>query len=452
MKTQLFYFILFSTLMINACQPAKDTSFDVADPTIMHQSLQKLTDIMVYDIFSPPVSSRIYAYSNIAAYEALVPGYPEYQSLAGQLKELKAGPQPEAGKEYCFPLAGVHAFLKTGKNFIFSEEVMNAYEQELYTKYQQALPEDVYERSMAYGDTISQHILAWASHDNYKQTRTFPKFSVSDAPGRWQPTPPDYMDGIEPHWAKIRTLVLDSCSQFKPAKPSEYSMEKGSAFYNEAKEVYETGVNLTEEQTAIASFWDCNPYVSHHQGHVMFATKKITPGGHWMGITSIATQLDSASMMESVEKYTMVSISLFDGFISCWDEKYRSNLIRPETVINANIDEDWMPLLQTPPFPEYPSGHSVISTSAAVALTSMYGEKFHFVDSTETPYGLPVREFNSFLDASQEAAMSRIYGGIHYMPAISNGVEMGRKVGQLVVSRVHTRKTNTNLANNTAKK
>lgn len=451
MKMQHFYFILFAILAFSACKPEKDTDFKVDDPKILHQSLQKLIDIMVYDIFSPPVASRIHAYTSIAAYEALIPEHPEYQSLAGQLNELEAMPQPEAGKEYCFPLASMRAFLKTGKNFIFSEDVLEAYEQELYPKYQNTLSEDVYKRSMAYGDAVAQHIIAWASHDNYKETRTFPKFTVSDAPGRWQPTPPDYMDGIEPHWNKIRTLVLDSAAQFKPDRPTAYSMEEGSPFYKEAKEVYEAGLNLTEEQAVIAGFWDCNPYVSHHQGHVMFATKKISPVGHWMGITSIVAQMDSASMVESVEDYALVSIAMFDGVISCWDEKYRSSLIRPETVINMHIDEDWMPILQTPPFPEYPSGHSVISTSAAIALTSLYGQEFHYVDSTEVVYGLPAREFDSFLEASQEAAISRLYGGIHYMPAISNGVDMGREVGNLVVNRIQTKAGDNNLADNTQK-
>ena len=142
--------------------------------------------------------------------------------------------------------------------------------------------------------------------------------------------------------------------------------------------------------------------------------------------------------MKTAETYAMTSIALFDGFISCWDEKYRSNLVRPETVINRKIDEDWLPHLQTPPFPEYTSGHSVVSTAAAVTLTNIYGDKFAFVDSTEVEYGLPPRSFTSFLDASQEAAVSRLYGGIHYRPAIDYGVDQGREVGKLLINRVKT--------------
>ena len=401
--------------------------------------MQTLTDVIVYDIFSPPVASRIYVYPSIAAYEALLPDYPDYRSFAGQLNGLEPIPAPDTTQPISLPLASVHAFLTAGKHFIFSEDRFNEFQQELYQQYEAAFPEDMFNNSLTYGEQVAQHILDWTEKDNYKQSRSFPKFTVNDAPGRWQPTPPDYMDGIEPHWSSIRPLVIDSANQFVPAPPSPFSMEEGSQFLEEVMEVYETINNLDEEQAEIASFWDCNPYVSHHQGHVMFATKKITPGGHWIGIAKIAAQQSEADMMRSLETYALTSIALFDGFISCWDEKYRSSLIRPETVINQHFDEDWMPLLQTPPFPEYTSGHSVISAAAATALTELYGEPFSYVDSTEVAYGLPPREFTSFRQASEEAAISRLYGGIHYMPAIDNGVAQGRQVGEFVISNISTR-------------
>ncbi|MEK6476292.1 vanadium-dependent haloperoxidase [Catalinimonas sp. 4WD22] len=438
MKTFKHLFLSGIILWAVSCQPK--TEMDFNDGELIHGAMQKLTDIIVYDIFSPPVASRIYSYASMAAYEALIHDHPEYQSLAGQISGLEEAPQPEEGKEYNFSLASIHAFTTVGRNLIFSEEKMDQYQQQVYSKYESALSSDAYENSLAYGQQVADHIMAWADKDNYKQTRTFPKFTVKDEPGRWQPTPPDYMDGIEPHWASIRTLVVDSAQQFRPAPPTPFSMDENSQFYKEMMEVYSTGVNLTDEQEEIAKFWDCNPYVSHHQGHVMFATKKITPGGHWIGITAIASRLANASLMQSIEAYTLTSIALMDGFISCWDEKYRSNLIRPETVINQHIDPDWTPLLQTPPFPEYTSGHSVISSSAAVALTHLYGEPFHFKDTTEVAYGLPPREFESFIKASEEAAISRLYGGIHYMPACEVGVKQGRQVGNFIVSNLTTKK------------
>jgi hypothetical protein len=251
------------------------------------------------------------------------------------------------------------------------------------------------------------------------------------------------MDGIEPHWKEIRTMVIDSSNQFAPKDPLPFNLTKGSLFQKQLMEVFEVTNQLNEEQVEIAKFWDCNPYVTHHRGHAMFATKKITPGGHWIGITAIATRQAKSTFDETVNAYANVSIALFDGFISCWDEKWDTLIVRPETLINQYYDEEWLPLLQTPPFPEYTSGHSVISRAAAVTLTDLYGDNFAFTDTTELLYGLPERKYNSFFHASDEAAISRLYGGIHYMMAIEEGVNQGHAVGSYVVDRLQTMRPST---------
>ena len=426
-----------SLLLLTQCQIDRSYEPKVANPTYLDKALAKLTDVIVYDIFSPPQASRIYAYPSIAAYEALQIKYPTYKSLSGQLKGLTPGPTPGDTAMCNLDIAAFQAFVVVGRTLIFSEAKMNEFIDQMHASYLEVgTPKKVLNYSIAFGEEVAAHILEWASKDNYNQTRTFPKFEIRDEPSRWQPTPPDYMEGIEPSWNKIRTFVIDSAEQFTPPLPTTYDMTEGSPFYDEVIEVYSTVKDLDEEQTAIAQFWDCNPYVSHHKGHVMFATKKITPGGHWMGIAQLAARKDGADMMKTTMTYAMTSIALFDAFISCWDEKYRSNLIRPETLINKHIDEDWVPLLQTPPFPEYTSGHSVISSAAAIMLTHIYGDNFAFDDSVELAYGLPVRSFDSFIDASKEAAISRLYGGIHYMPAISNGVEQGQKIGIFITKNL----------------
>lgn len=425
--------------MSMGCQQNTNYTANADAPMELHKAMRQLTDVIVHDIFSPPVASRIYAYPSIAAYEVFRQGNPDYQTLAGQLHALEAFPQPKAELEYDFTLAGLQAFIEVGKMLIFSEDKIQGYQDTLYLRFKkQGIPRDVFKNSVAYGDAVAAHVLAWADKDNYKQTRTFPKYTVTQEDGRWKPTPPAYMEGIEPHWNQIRPFIIDSATQFVPIRPSEYDMRKTSTFYDEVMEVYETSRTLTDEQVEIARFWDCNPYVSNVQGHVMFATKKITPGGHWIGITDIVTRQVEANLIQTSEAYARVSIALADAFISCWDEKYRSNLIRPETVINEHLDPDWTPILQTPPFPEYTSGHSVISRSAAVTLTDLMGDNFSFVDSTEVKYGLPPRNFSSFLHASEEAAISRLYGGIHYMPAIDNGVKQGEKVGEYIVAHLST--------------
>ncbi|NBB89138.1 MAG: phosphatase PAP2 family protein, partial [Bacteroidetes bacterium] len=251
--------------------------------------------------------------------------------------------------------------------------------------------------------------------------------------GKWVPTPPNYMDPIEPHWGDLRPFTFKDGAQFAPEPPTEFNMTEGSKFHREAREVYEIVNSLTKEERKIAAFWDCNPYVVLHKGHFMQPIKKITPGGHWMGITRIVCQKSDLSFAESLKTYTYVAVALADAFISCWDEKYRSSYIRPETVINTFWDDKWLPTLQTPPFPEYTSGHSVISTAAARALTHLMGDDYSFVDEVEVEYGLGKRAFPSFLAASEEAAISRVYGGIHFRPAVEVGVNQGHEVADQVL-------------------
>ena len=417
---------------------------EVADPEYFHRSVKQLTDVIVHDIFSPPVASRIYAYSSIAGYEAMAAGDPNLVSLAGQIPHLTPVPAPPASVEISYPVAAVVAQMKVGKSLIFSEEKMDAYRDELFAELQQVrMPVEVFDASVTYGEAVAQHVISWYDGDMYKQTRTFPKYSITNDEAKWQPTPPDYMDGIEPSWMKIRPFALDSASQFMPPPPTQYSLEADSKWMREAMEVYGVFNDVSEEESAerqaIAQFWDCNPYVSHTVGHLMFATKKITPGGHWINIAAIAARKADADFSRTVETYAKMSIAMFDGFISCWDEKYRSKLVRPETFINRHVDQEWRPLLQTPPFPEHTSGHSVVSRACAIVLTDIYGDNFSFDDDSEMEYDLPTRSFSSFLAASEEAAISRLYGGIHYRPSIDYGVKQGEAVGKHVLNTIRTR-------------
>ncbi|NRB52618.1 MAG: vanadium-dependent haloperoxidase [Saprospiraceae bacterium] len=401
------------------------------------RSVENLTDIQVHDIFSPPVASRVYTYPCIAAFEALCPAYPDQESFANHLSDLSPLNIEVDTAAVSVELAAIYAFNQVGKQLIFSEERMEAWQEEVDSLVNswQVNPKLV-KASKEYATEVAQHILSWAQGDNYAQTRSMPKFSVTDDPSRWKPTPPAYMEAIEPYWNKIRTMVIDSAAQFTPPPPPPFDLDEGSPFFSLVKEVYDVGNQLDEEQRLIASFWDCNPFVMNQTGHVMFATKKITPGGHWIGIAGVACRKAKTDFAETVKVHSMVSISLFDAFISCWDEKYRSSLIRPETIINETLDPDWLPTLQTPPFPEHTSGHSVISTAAAVMLTELFGDDFSFVDVVEVEFGLPERSFNSFIEASQEAAISRLYGGIHYRPAIEDGVTQGRQVGNFIAAQL----------------
>ena len=414
-------------------------------PEDFHRSVDKVTEIMIHDIFSPPVATRIFSYPNIAAYEIVARENPEYKSLAGQLPGLSPIPLPDSTTAVNYQVAAMVAHMELSKRLIFSEDRLEAHRDSLFSKWS-AVNEEELQASKAYGMQVADHIAQWMDKDNYKQTRTMPKFTVdTDDPARWQPTPPAYMDGIEPHWNKIRPFVIDSAAQFKPAPPPSFSMEEGSDFYKEVREVYEISEKITatgdeSEEVNIAKFWDCNPYVSVTRGHLMFATKKITPGAHWIGITKIASRKAGIGFDDTIYAYTRTAMALFDGFISCWDEKYRSNLIRPETLINQHFDDNWKPILQTPPFPEYSSGHSVVSGAASTVLTDIFGDNFGFEDDTEVPYGLPARTFSSFNQAAAEAAISRMYGGIHYRAAVEIGLQQGRDLGMYHVKKLEMRK------------
>ena len=430
--------VLFLMLAFTNCKNQLPIEITAED---YHLAQDQLTSVMVHDIFSPPLASRVYAYANIAAHEILAQeDGNDHASMASVLSEFN-GVSPIKDSLVNPRLAGLMAFMEVGKNLIFSVDRISEYMDDLSSKWKAQNPE-VYEASNRYAHQVVGEIKAWYDQDNYKQTRTYPKFSVDyDSPSRWQPTPPDYMDGIEPHWSKIRPFVLNSVSQFQPEPPPPFSMVPESDFYQELIEVYELVKEIQEneindERREIAKFWDCNPYVSTHKGHVMFALKKISPGAHWIGITKIISRNKNVDVSTTVAAYAKVSIAIADAFISCWDEKYRSNLIRPETIINKVLDENWYPVLQTPPFPEYTSGHSVVSGAASVILTDFFGDNIAFDDDTELSYELPIRSYRSFIHAAEEAAISRLYGGIHYRKAVDEGLKQGRNLGNYISQKL----------------
>lgn len=432
-----FLFVVIFCCIPFALKAGNDWRTITEDPVYIHRTMKKVTDVIVYDIYSPPVASRIYAYVTVAGYEAAISSGKEYNSYAGQLHGLNPLPKPNAVKEYSAGLSAVHAMLLVAEALIISEDTVKSFHNKLLQEYKSSgIPQPVYDSSLSYGKQIAAGILAWSSKDNYKETRALGKYAVLDDSITWKPTPPAYMQAIEPYWGRMRTFVLDSVKNFKPLPALPFSTDTSSAFYEEAKSVYDVGNTLTDEQKFIANFWDCNPFKMNVNGHVMYATKKISPGGHWINITAVACKQTNASLQKSAEAYACVSITLADAFIGCWDEKYRSIVIRPETYINNYIDQNWMPLLQTPPFPEYTSGHSVISAASAIILTNLFGDNFSYTDSTEVEFELQPRSFTSFNQAAEEAAVSRFYGGIHYNAAIINGITEGRKIGNYILNNL----------------
>ncbi len=435
---RILFYCLASLILVAGCKETgtKADSALLQDANLLHRNMNALTKVIIHDVFSPPVASRIYSYTSIAAYEAVRFIDPSYISIATQLNGLPPMPQPEKDKEYNFLLASTKAFFTVAEKITFSVDTLKRYEQGVYKDFESLLDSGTYKRSMAFGELIGNKVLERSAVDNYKKTRGMEKYLGSSDAGRWRPTPPDYLDGAEPYWNLILPLALDSCSQIKARPPFPYKADTTSDFYKVAKEVYSIGKNLTEEQKTIARYWDDNPFVLEHSGHLMFGNKKITPVGHWIGISSIACQMKNTPPAKTAEVYALTSIAIFDSFISCWHEKYRSQLVRPVTVINELIDRNWQPLLQTPPFPEHTSGHSAISSAAATILTNEFGDNFAFEDTSDLAYIGMKRDFRSFNLAAQEASISRVYGGIHYRSGVDAGAEQGTKIGEYIYRKL----------------
>jgi hypothetical protein len=428
-KRQFFYGLTFCIFLLG-CREKKET-YSINENTIDTDCLQHLTAVIVHDIFSPPVASRIYAYSNLAWYEAIRFTELKSSSISENLKGFEKMPIPEKSEKYDYTLTAVASFFKVSSSLIFSKDSLLKQQRKYFTYFEEKLSDDVFKNSTELGNKIAAIILKRASTDQYKITRGMPKYSVHNRPGKWQQTPPDYADAAEPNWKLIQPLLLDSALQLKPTVPPEYNLSKQSKYYKELMEVYNTSKNLTTTQDTIAKFWDDNPFVTAHEGHLLFANKKITPGGHWMGITTTLCKKANLSRIETSALHTLTAAAIFDAFIVCWAEKYRSEMVRPITVIREHIDPVWEAKLQTPPFPEYPSGHSVITAAASTVLTHYLGTNFSFIDSTEYKYLGLVRSFSSIEAAADETGISRLYGGIHYRSAIVEGKNLGVRIGAL---------------------
>ena len=423
-----FFTVVLLASFVLSCKQKQPLSIDITK--LQHQCVHRLTDVIVYDIFTPPVAARIYAYSNLAYYEALRFKEAKALSIAVKLKDFDAIPQPEKNKQYDYTLVAVKSFFTVAKALTFSKDSLTITETSLLKEFENSTNESVYKNSLVLGDSIAAVVLKRAAVDNYKKTRGMPRYSVFKETGKWQQTPPDYTDAVEPNWSLIKPLLLDSAAQFKPAPPPAFDLDKNSQYYKELMEVFTISKQITPSQDTIAHYWDDNPFVTEHTGHLMFANKKTTPGGHWMGIISILCQQKKADEIKTASAYAFTSCAIFDGFICCWDEKYRSRMVRPITVIRENIAPEWNSLLQTPPFPEYTSGHSVITAAASTVLSQLFGDAVAFHDTTELEYLGLERSFSSIQAAADEAGISRLYGGIHYRSAISAGKEQGQQVGQ----------------------
>jgi len=435
MNSNKTYFTYLIIICITACT-SKPKQQPELSPAAISNVITQMTEVMIHDITNPPLAARFFSYACLSGYEVVAQNNPSFKSMQGKLNGYPQLQKPDSIQQYSVTLSAVLAMLETAKKMQPSGKLLDIYEQQLIDSCSRlpGFTGEIVQNSQRYAMAVSKRILAYAKADNYNKISNYARYTPVNSEGCWYPTPPAYLPAVEPYFKTVRPFALDSCSQFLAPAPTPFSKEKHSPFYKMMLQNYETSKQMPVEYRAIAAFWDCNPFAVQDDGHLILSQKKISPGAHWLGIAGIACEKAKKSFNESMQIYTLVSVGLMDAFICCWDEKFRSNRIRPETAIRKYIDPAWQPLLQTPPFPEYLSGHSVISSCSATILSHYFGNSFSYTDSVEVSYGLPPRQFASFQQAAKEAAISRFYGGIHFMDAIENGLVQGQKVGERIVT------------------
>jgi hypothetical protein len=413
-----------AALMANAAQAAERPSPETVLRTWYRLVLELVRHTATY---SPPVASRAFAYLGVASYEIAASGDPSLNTLAGQLSGLEGLPARDGTQVYDDAVAINAALEDAVKNFFGNtgptgQRVMERFSAKWRERVAAGVPQEVVTRSIAYGQAVGSHVLKWSEGDGGAAVENmgFPyTYELTDGPAHWVPTSAIRQQQLPllPNWGRNRTFAMPDGKSCSLPAPPDYSEDKASTFYKEALEVYETKNNLTSEQKAIARFWSDDPMLSP------------TPPGHWISIALQILDDRKAGLAESADVLARLGVTLADAFIACWATKFEFDLLRPVTYIKRFIDPKWEALLITPPFPEYPSGHSTQSGAAALVLAHAFGENFSFSDATHERDNIKPRSYPSFWAAAEEAGVSRLYGGIHFRSAVTRGLEQGRCVG-----------------------
>ncbi len=461
-----------------------------ADPQLVAQWMKTSLAFVRSERLGPPVASRISAYSALALYEGYAAAAGgSLRSLGGQLNGLPALPSPEPVQPLDGAIVAAEAErvvtdslyrdgLPSTKRTIDSLAAAQVSAREAA-----GIRSAMRDRSVAHGRAIAAAILAWAATDSFYATRgrawtpttkreewsntaTVAQFvpqmlsgqsdlvqlnnpnvheDVENATSKGTftnrpkaegaTTLPSFnpMKPTEPFWGNLRTFVIPSGVACAPPAPPPYSETEGSAFWRMGKQFLDTVSALTPDQKQTALFWADNPIATG------------TPGFHWISVVSLMVSRRHLSADEAVELYTLTSLAIADAFIGCWREKYRSNVVRPVAYVQRVFNPKFQTVIPTPPFPEYPSGHSVQSSAAVEVLIARLGDTIPYFDSTQVDIGQPARRFATFSAARSEVAMSRVYAGVHYFPAVLDGLVQGQCIGKQV-NALKTRRPTSRLA------
>ncbi|MDB5246256.1 MAG: phosphoesterase [Segetibacter sp.] len=430
------FLIVFSIIILESC--SKQDSYVSYQPVATNYSakvaadwMQALRKVVQSETKNPPQASRIYAYAAIGLYEAVMPGMPGYKSLEGQIPDLTNLPNSRSYGRLDYTIAANEALYQISSKVFGSLKPENlAMMEDLHARYlgsaSATVSADVTGESKYFGKMIAEAVMNRANNDNFAATRNLSYIVPSPAvnPGFWAPTNA-VLTPLEPHWGKIKCFAMAKSDACTILSAIPFNTDKNSAFYKQAEEVVTTSQHLTGDQKAIAHWWADN------------SGQTATPPGHWVAIADQLAVQRNMSLGKAAEMYAFLNIAMADAFISCWDEKFKLNLLRPVTYIRNFTpgNTSWSPLIATPPFPEYPSGHSVASAAAGEILTHLLGNS-SFTDSSNVHLGLAPRTYNSFTEAANEAALSRLYGGIHFREAIENGMKQGKEVSKALFEKL----------------
>lgn len=369
--------------------------------------------------------SRLYATTAVALYEAIVPGMSGYQSLGKQLNGLPELPKPQPGVVLHWP-ASANAALAAVFRALYpntpaaNRQAIDSLEMAYEQGFRQIASAEEINRSAAFGRAIATAVVDWAKSDGSNDAKPY---TPPVGRGLWEPTPPAYGKAVEPNWGNNRPFVAAN-ADVDPGPPFPFSTDSSSPFYVATKEIYEVSLTRTPEQTAIADFWNDLP-----------DGKNYTSNGHWVSILTQVLTREKSSLAQAAEAYAKMSIAFSDACVSSWKSKYKYNVVRPVTAVRQILGyADWLPHIPTPAHPEYSAAHATLSAAAATALADVFGENYAFTDHSYEHLGMRPRPYASFLDAAREAAVSRVYGGIHYRFSGEAGLKQGQAVARNVLA------------------
>lgn len=428
----LLQLILISVMLLQSCQkaPSPIPQYTLNTNSAVARDWFKLHNKLIKETpgFTAPVAARSFGYAGITLYQAVVPGMNGYNSLAGKLNGLSIHElsKSEAGKSYNWGLVANAAMADFYRNTfktasIENKALIDKLENDYLSIFKDAISsQDELSRSITYGKQIAYEVNLYAKSDGMEEAykTNYPAYSFPVGKDKYRPTGSETTP-LQPYWGKVRPFMLIDVDQAQPVNPPVYSMEMNSTFYNQAIEVYNFSKSLTEEQKTIGEFWA--------DGDGTY-----TPPGHSISIATQVLEQERASLAKAAETYLKVGLALHDAYISCWKSKFDNNVVRPISYIHMLIDANFNTLVNTPPSPEYSCEYAVQSSAALTVLTDLFGTNYKFSDFTN--YGRTdivgnPRNYSSFEQAAQEAAISGLYSGIQFRKSIEDGLTQGKKIG-----------------------